>query len=114
VRNLLDAFVTEKDTADHQERKDQRGGEGADEKRGRDEDELVHERALGDRPDDDEFAVGLEAGDLLGVEGEVVADDAAGLLDRDLAEDGDIVEKGRDVVEEGEEAGAWLLRNDTG
>jgi hypothetical protein len=46
----------------------------------------------------------LTPGDLLGVQREIVAEHAGGLLGRGAGEDDDVVEDERDVVEEREEA----------
>jgi hypothetical protein len=56
------------------------GREGADGQRRRHQDGLVDQRALGHRPHHRQLAVGADAGDLLGVERQVVAQHAGGLL----------------------------------
>lgn len=76
---------------------------------GGDEDRLVPQRALGHRPDHRQFAVGVDPGDLLGVQRQVVAEDTGGLLRGDLGHQRDVVEHRGDVVEEGEEAGSGHL-----
>jgi hypothetical protein len=50
--------------------------------------------------------LGLHAGDLLGVEGEVVAEHAGGLLGGDLGHGGDVVQDGGDVVDQCEQGGS--------
>ena len=124
VRDLLEALEAEVEAADHQERRHRPRRDRADGERGGDEDRLVDERALEDGPDDRQLPFRPDPGHLLGVEREVVPEDAGRLLRRDLREEGDVVrdrrrflrgdlgqdrdvvEDGRDVVEEGEEAGA--------
>jgi hypothetical protein len=54
--------------------------------------------------------LGLHAGDLLGVEGEVVAEHAGGLLGGDLGHGGDVVQDGGDVVDECEQGGSGQPR----
>jgi len=105
VRDLLEPLVAEVEAADHQERRDGPRRDRTDEEGRRDEDRLVEEGALEDPPHDRELALGADPRHLLGVQREVVAEDARRLLRGDLREDRDVVEDGRDVVEEGEEAG---------
>jgi len=69
------------------------------------QDHLVDQRALGHRPHHRQFAVGVDPGDLLRVQRQVVAQHAGGFLRRDLGQDRDIVEEGGDIVEQGEQAG---------
>jgi chromate transporter len=106
VREFLDALVAQERTADdhqwdHRPRRDR-----ADHERGRHEDRLVDQRALRDRPHDRQLAVGADAGDLLRIEREVVAEHARGLLRRDLRHHRDVVEDRGDVVDEREQAGS--------
>jgi hypothetical protein len=70
--------------------------------------DLVEQRPLGDRPDHGQLAVRAHAGDLLGVEREVVADHAGRLAGGHAREQGDVVEQRRDVVDEGEEPGGGI------
>ena len=104
VRELLEALVAEIGAAEHEQRRHRPGQEGADGQRRRHQDGLVDERALGDRPHDRQLAAGSQAGHLLGVEGEVVAEHARGLPRGDLREHGHVVEQRGDVVEEQEQA----------
>ena len=76
VRDLLEAFVAEEQAADHQQRRDRPRRERADRQRGGNEDRLVHQRALRHRPDDRQLAIGADAGNLLRVQREVVAEHA--------------------------------------
>jgi len=104
VHELLEPLVAEIDAADHQERQHGPRCQGADGQRRRDQDGLVQQGALGDRPYHRELAVGSYARHLLGVEREIVAQNAGGLLRGGLREHGDVVEHGRDIVEESEQA----------
>jgi hypothetical protein len=122
VREFFHALEAQKRPAQHEQRRHGPGGEGAHEQGRGHEDGLVHERALGHGPDHGQLAVGAHAGDLLGVERQIVAEHARRLLRRHLGEhrhvvghggaflrghlghEGDVVEDGRDVVEQGEQA----------
>ena len=66
-------------------------------------------RALGHRPHHRQLAVGVDAGDLLRVERQVVAEHAGGLLGRDLGQHRDVVEDGGDVVDQHEQTGGHEL-----
>ena len=105
VGELLDALEAEKGAADHEQRRHRPGRQGADRQRRRHQDGLVDERSLGHRPHDRQLAVGVDAGHLLGVERQVVAQHAGGLLGGDLGEQRHVVEHRGDVVEQGEQAG---------
>ena len=85
VGDLLEALEAEVEPADHQQRRHRPRRDRADGERGRDEDQLVDEGALEDRPDDRQLALRPDAGHLLGVEREVVPEDAGRLLRGDLA-----------------------------
>jgi hypothetical protein len=65
---------------------------------------LLMKRALGHRPDHRQFAVGLDAGDLLGVERQVVAQHAGGFLGRHLGKQRHVVQHGGDVVNQCKQA----------
>ena len=88
------------------------GQQRCDAERSRHQDGLVDQRALGHRPHHRQFAVGLDAADLLGIQGQVVAEHAGGLLGGDFGHHADVVQQGGDVVEQGEKAGrhwAWKV-----
>lgn len=104
VQQLLGAFVAEEQTAEHQQGHHQPGRHGADQQRSRHQNRLVDQRALGHGPDHRQFAIRLDAGDLLGIEREVVAQYAGGLARGDLGHGGDVVEYRADVVDQGEQA----------
>jgi len=104
VGELVAALVAEERAAQHQQRQHQPRHDQADHERRRDDDRLVAQRALGHRPHHRQLALGLDPGDLLGVQREIVAEHAGGLLGRGAGEDDDVVEDERDVVEEREEA----------
>ena len=106
VGDLLEALEAQVGAAEHQQRDHRPGREGADQQGGGNEDRLVPQRALGHRPDHRQFAVGVDPGDLLGVQRQVVAENAGGLLRGDLGHQRDVVEHRGDIVEEGEEAGS--------
>jgi len=77
-----------------------------DEQRRKHEDDLVDQRALGHGPDHGNLALGAHARDLLGVEGQVIAQHAGRLLRSHLGHDGHIVGHGhalagRDLGHEG-------------
>jgi hypothetical protein len=74
---------------------------------------LLSSEPLGHRPHHRQLAVGLDAGHLLGVERQVVAQHAGGLLGGHLGHGGHIVQHAGDVVEQEEQAGGhggrgWL------
>ena len=98
VRQLLEALVAEEGAAEHEQRRHQPRREGTDDQRRGHEDGLVDERALGHRPDHRQFAVGAEAGDLLRVQRQVVAEHPGGLLRSELGQQCHVVENGGDVV----------------
>ena len=106
VGQLLATLKAQKGAADHEQRRDSPGNEGADEQRRRHEDDLVDQRALGHGPDNGNLALGAHARDLLGVKGQVIAQHAGRLLRSHLGHDGHIVGHGhalagRDLGHEG-------------
>ena len=123
VGDFLEALIAQEGAADHQQRRDGPGREGADGQRRRHQDGLVEHRALGHGPHHRNLAVGRHAGDLLRVQRQVVAQHAGGFLRRYLGEhghvvghgrafarghlghDGHVVEHGGDVVEQQKQAG---------
>ena len=106
VRDLLEALVAEEQAAGHQQRRDRPGRDRADRERRRHQDRLVDQRTLCHRPHHRQLAVRLDAGDLLRVQRQVVAQHAGRLLRCGLGQDGDVVQHAGDVVEQGKEAGA--------
>jgi hypothetical protein len=106
VGQLLDAFEAQVKAAEHEQRRHRRGQETADREGRRHEDQLVLQRTDGDRPDHRQFALGSYAGHLLGVEREIVTEDAGGLLGGDLGHQGDVVEDRGDVIDQGKQAGS--------
>ncbi|MDT4886197.1 hypothetical protein FQZ97_1225190 [compost metagenome] len=101
MRQFLEALVAEEDAAEHQQRRHRPGGEGTDQQRRRHQDQLVLQRALGHRPDHRQFALGADPGHLLGIQRQVVAEYAGGLLRRDLGHDRHVIQNGGDVIEQG-------------
>ena len=106
VGDLLEAFETQVGPPDHQQRQDQPRRERADEQGDRHQDHLVEQGALGHRPHHRQLAVGGHAGDLLGIEGQVVTEHTGRLLRGHLGQDGHVIEYGGDVVEQGKQAGS--------
>ncbi|MDT4856299.1 hypothetical protein FQZ97_906860 [compost metagenome] len=101
VRQLLEAFVTEKSAAEHQQRGDRPGRQQDDDQRRRHQNQLVQQRALGHRPDHRQLALGPDPRDLLGIQGQVVAEHAGGLLRGDLGHQRHVVEHAGDIVKQG-------------
>jgi hypothetical protein len=102
VGQFLETFEAQVGAAHHQQRRDGLRQERRDRERGRHQDRLVAQRAERHRPDDRQLAVGIHAADLLGIQGQVVAQHAGRLLGRDLAHQGDVVEHAGDVVDQGQ------------
>ena len=94
VRQLFEAFVTEEQSAHHQQRRDRCRHKSADGQCGRHQDQLVAHRTQCHCPHYRQFAVGLDAGDLLGVQRQIIAQHTSGLLRSDLGHHGDIVGHG--------------------
>ena len=103
VCQLLHPLEAEEDAADYQKRTHYRGHEHAQQQRGRHEDRLVEHRAFGHRPDHRKLTVGINTGDLLRVEGEVIADHPGGLLCGDFGHRRDVIEQVGNVVEQHEQ-----------
>ena len=97
--DFLETFVTEKRAAEHEQRRDDPREYGAEEQGGGHHDQLVYGRTLEHRPHYGQFALGANAGDLLRVECEVVAQHAGRLLRGHLGHQGDVVEYGGNIVE---------------
>ena len=110
VRNLLESLVAEKGAAYHEQRSHRPRRQSADNEGRRHQDGLVDGGSLGHRPHDRQLAVGTDAGYLLGVERQVVAQHACGLPRGDLGEQRHVVESRGDIVEQGEQAG-WHGRS---
>jgi hypothetical protein len=87
VGELLEAFEAEEGAAQHQQRRHRPRRDGADGQRGRHQDRLVQERALGHGPHHRQLAVRIDAGDLLRVQRQVVAEHPRRLLGSDFRED---------------------------
>lgn len=100
VGDLFEALEAQIGAADHQQRCDQPRRKRTDEQRGWHEDGLVQQRALGHCPDHRQFTVGLDAGDLLRIERQVVAQYAGGFL----RGQGHVVQQCGDVVQKGKQA----------
>ena len=96
---FLRPFEAQEGAAYHQQWNDQPGCEGRDQQRGRHQDRLVPQRPLGHGEHHRQFARRVDPGYLLGVEREVVAEHARGLLGRDLGHQRDVVEDSGDIVE---------------
>ena len=107
---LLKALLAEIRSAQHQQRRDRPGNEGADGQRRRHEDGLVYHRALAHRPHHRQFAIGLHAGNLLRVECQVVAQYAGRFLGRHLAQYGNVIQDAGNVVDQRQQAGCGHRR----
>jgi hypothetical protein len=70
---------------------------------------LLRTRTQRHRPHHRQLALGLQAGHLLRVQREVVAEHARGLARGDLAHRGDVVEDRRNIVEQRKQAGTGHL-----
>ena len=103
MRQLLDTLVAQIRPAEHQQQRHRPGQQGTDQKRRGNQDHLVEQRPAGHRPDHRQLAVGLHPGDLLGVERQVVAQHAGGLLRRHLGHQRDVVEERGDVIDQCEQ-----------
>ena len=99
VGQLFRAFVTEKRAAQHQQRGDQPGSDHADQKRRRHQNQLVAQRPFRHSPHDWQLATGANAGDLLGIERQIVTQHARRLLGSHLGHEGNVVEQRGDIVE---------------
>ena len=106
VRQLFAALVAQEQPAKHQQRQHRPGRDGTDRQCDGHQDRLVEQRSLGHRPHDRQLARGADPRQLLGVQRQVVAQHARGLLGGDLAEHRHVVEDGGDVVQQRKEAGA--------
>ncbi|MNE39233.1 hypothetical protein D3C80_1331750 [compost metagenome] len=84
VRQLLETLEAQERATQHQQRRNRPRYERTDQQRGRYQDRLVDERPLGHRPDDRKFAIGAHAGDLLGIQRQVVTQHTRCLFRRDF------------------------------
>ena len=100
VGQLFGALEAQKGPAKHQQYRHQPGHEGADQQRAGNQETLVEQRPLGHRPHHRQLAIRRHAGDLLGIECQIVAENTGGLLGRHLGHHRDIVEQGGDVVDQ--------------
>ena len=99
VQQLLGALEAQEQSAQGQQRRHQPGDEGADGQRQRYQDGLVQQRALEHGPDHGQFTVHAHTRDLLGVQGQVVAQDACGLGAGGFRECCNIIQQAGDVVD---------------
>ena len=99
VQQLLGALEAQEQSAQGQQRRHQPGDEGADGQRQRYQDGLVQQRALEHGPDHGQFTVHAHTRDLLGVQGQVVAQDARGLGTGGFRECCNIIQQAGDVVD---------------
>ena len=97
---LFEALETQVGPTQHQQGRNQPRCKGADRQGRWHQDGLVEHRALGYRPHHWELALGAHAADLLGVEGEIVAEHARRLPRCDFGHGRDVVENAGDVVEQ--------------
>ena len=104
MRDFFEALVTKESAAQHQERRDDPREHGAQDQCCGHHDELVERRPLEHCPHDREFALGAHAGDLLGVEREVVAQDTSRFPGRDLRHDRHVIEQRGNIIEQGQQA----------
>ena len=99
VKKLFGTLEAQEQSAQGQQRRHQPGDEGADGQRKRYQDGLVQQRALEHGPDHGQFTVHAHARDLLGVQGQVVAQDACGLGTGGFRERCNIIQQAGDVVD---------------
>jgi hypothetical protein len=104
VREFLHALVAEIETAQHQQRGHEPRREGADRQGGRHEDALVDRGTLEHGPDDRQLVPGIDSGDLLRIEGEIVSEDTGGLLGGNLGQHRHVVEYAGDIIEQRQQA----------
>ncbi|MNS98891.1 hypothetical protein D3C72_1332720 [compost metagenome] len=100
VRELLEALETQVRTTDHQQWRDQPRHERTDRQRRWHQNQFVDERALGHGPDYGDFPFGTHAGDLLGVERQIIAEYAGGLLGGHFAHQRHVVQHGGNIVDQ--------------
>ena len=100
VREFFETFETQVGATDHQQWGDQPRDEHADRQRRRHQDQFVDERTLCHRPNDGDFPLRAYAGDLLGIERQVVAEHAGGLLGSHFGHQRNVVQNGGDVVDQ--------------
>ena len=106
VGNLLETLVAQKRAAEHEQRRDDPGKDGAQEQGGRHHDELVHRRPFEHGPYDREFTLSPHTGYLLRIEGQVVTQNARRFLRRNLGHDRHVVEQRGNVIKKRQQAGA--------
>ena len=104
VRDLLEPFVAEKQSANHHERHDRDRKKRADQQRGRHQDQLVDERSFRDGPHHRQFTINFHPRDLLRVECEVVSHDSSCFLHSDFGKQSNVVQQGGDVVNKHQQA----------
>ncbi|MOA03186.1 hypothetical protein D3C78_1226740 [compost metagenome] len=104
VSQLLKTLETEEGAPQHQQRRDRPGGKRTDQQGGRDQDQLVEKRTLGDSPHHRQLPVRSNPGDLLGIQGKVITEHPSSLLGRHLGHHRDVVEDGGNVINQCEQA----------
>ena len=104
VQDFFDAFVAEVGAANHQHQRHGGRQKGAQEKGGGDDDGFVEQRAFAHRPNNRQLAAGVEAGELVGVEREVIAEYARRFFGGDFGHRRDVIEQRGDVVQQREES----------
>ncbi|MNS97371.1 hypothetical protein D3C72_1316980 [compost metagenome] len=100
VHHLVDGLVAQEGAAGHQQGRDGDGGQGQGQG---DQDRLVDERAQRDLADDGQLPRRVDADHDVGVDRQVVADDARGFLGGELRHRRHVVQNHGDVVEKREE-----------
>ncbi len=85
VPDLFETLEAEVATAEHEQRGDNEGRDGAEAEGGWDEDQFVQGAAAGDCPNDGQFSLWSNTCDLFGVEREVVAQYPCSFAGRRLA-----------------------------
>ena len=104
VRDFFKAFKTQISAAHHQQRRDRPRNESTDGQRGGHQNRLVDKRAFGDSPNHRQFTLGLDAGDLLGVERQIVAQHTGGFFGGDFGKHRHVVEHGGNVINQRKQA----------
>ena len=106
VQDFFDAFVAQVGAANHQDQRHGGRQKGAQEKGCGDDNRLVEQRAFAYRPDNRQFAARLDAGELVGIERQIVAKHACGFFGGDFGHRRDVIQQGGDVVQECKESGS--------
>ncbi len=104
MQKLVEQFFTALEaqvcTTDHQKRSHGPRQECADEQGCWHEDGLVEQRAFGHGHDNGQFAIGVHSRQLLGIESQIVSQDAGRFLHSHFAEHGHIIQQRSDIIDQ--------------